>query len=261
MKKEQLKKVAIEKVQEIYRSKLLAIYERGSAFTELTTKTSDYDLQVVIKTEKSDLMKGVLFATTQKINEEGVELDLAIVSEYKLVNQIQKSIINVTELLFKEPIYVAEEFSENARYLKEKAYPLLMINKDALAGCLYGYYKTYVIKVEKEIVEKGKPFNGKSFAMALRFKNLASPILLSLPEEILSQLMMPKGEYKNQLMEIRNKELLTTSKELTYFSQLKSELISYETVLKVRLSKSKKSTNENISALETELLGKLLPPV
>ena len=72
---------------------------------------------------------------------------------------------------------------------------------------------------------------------------------------------MPKGEYKNQLMEIRNKELLTTSKELTYFSQLKSELISYETVLKGRLSKSKKSTNENISALETELLGKLLPPV
>lgn len=82
------KERAIKALKEEYGDLLLAIYERGSSLYELKTDSSDYDLQAIVRTKKSDLLIGKIYSDTIKLNND--EFDVAVIDEYKLINQLRR---------------------------------------------------------------------------------------------------------------------------------------------------------------------------
>lgn len=215
MKREEL---AVEKIKEAY-GEVLAIYERGSALYELELTKSDYDLMVIIKTTVSECISLSLFAESKKIFVGEQEFDLLVMSEYRFFKSLKSCTLTHTEVLLKAPLFASKEFYESAGYLKEHAFELLTGYPVAFVGALYGYGKSYVPRGE---ITVGK-FEGKGFAMMTKFSRLLEHVIEgTLTPEVLPELVTPKGEARERILEIKRKTELTTEEEVEEYKALKS---------------------------------------
>lgn len=218
-------------------------------------------MQAIVRTKKSDLLIGKIYSDTIKLNND--EFDVAVIDEYKLINQLRRGIINTIEVFYKAPIYLNPEYKETSDYLHKHVHELIISHPVELMGGCYGYYRSYAKDVSEVTIEVGSDFPGKRFAMALKSKKIAETLIHSpFDKEKLKLSIIPKGEYKETLLALKNTKKITDNEQAQRFISLSKELSEYLEVLDhTKRHAIEITTIQPEEKYITHLIDKLLPPV
>lgn len=264
MVNEKLKHAAIEQLTDSYGSTLLAIYESGSHLHGIDTETSDYDLIAIVKAKKKDLIRGTLFAS--QIIQEDRGLDFLIMDEYKLLKLVGKGSIRLTQIFAKEPIYLSKEWEPTATYFKTNFAGVLFQNPVSSAGSLYGEFKSYVVKYNKNSFNIGAEFDTKPLVNALLVRGIYKEMLAltdpSTANERLIEAICPTGRVHDLFLTLRGMTTVKDEGDLVIFNTQKRKLEELlDEMEEVKSSVKDYVLWEGTTTHYEALLKLLLPPV
>ena len=155
-----LLKVIKESVKEQgINEEIIAVYLTGSRLRNLHNADSDYDVYVITKPSRENLLSGKHLSTQINLNEP-YKIDLHCLDVLQLRQELLKGSINMLEMLVSEPIYL-----EDSDFIRLTTLNLVDINPEKTIKSLLGMAKS----VSKSI-EKGKRL--KDASLLVHFTNL-----------------------------------------------------------------------------------------
>lgn len=216
MTKNTLENTLNEVFNKFGKDRISAVYLTGSRLNNLFTAESDYDLYVVLKQSKENLVFGV-YESGQLTGEH----DFKYMESYKFLQLIFKSNPNMTEMFTKGPLYVSEEFAELASYLYAHSEDLAYINPRRYFSGGYHLLKNNYNKLKNGSGKVAKARAGKEVANF--YKTYYQLVALANKEDFKETVFLT-GERREFLLNLKKVETFTAEERAELLEDMENKL-------------------------------------